>query len=875
MALTFAVALACAATARASYYKMLLCAGNVGSNGYGTATNTTSPTNPGGIFSFENYCGPAPDPAGNNAFLRIDETQPSGNAGAGAVGAIYWDAPPWVTIAQAGGYTREPSAFSEGWRAEFVAEGYDGSLNNILMQGAGVANGSLGGVGWGLTPVFGSHLWQWGGSYGAYRRFVFQMACVRPAGCDRAGFNAVDANTLNLTLNDVSPSQIGLTGEAALLSGQWVRGTQNVTWNVSDLGSGMRYERLRLDGNLAYAIDWRANCNLDATATSGEFARDFAPCPTGGPWGRSWPLNTATLADGAHTVQVCSQDYGQSVGIAGTGGESCDARTIHTDNTAPGAPTGLHILSANPNRYLSHFGAAFALPPNSGSPIKKMHYEIIDGSGKVVVPEQVVSATNPTQLSDIVGPSAAGDYSLRVRLEDEVGLIGPAAVVQVPHDTTPPAAPQELAAVGPTSWGPAQGYRLHWRDVTDEGSPIVAAHYQVLDEAANVVEPTVTVKGENVTAVPDLATPRAPGNYKAKVWLEDEEGNVGAAASAVIPRDTTPPAAPQDLAVTAPGVSRTSQGFDVHWRDVTDGGSPIVAAHYRIENGSGAVVVPAQTVKGENLAAVPDLEAPVQRGDYTLRIWLEDAEGNVGVAATAPLAYECVRSDASGGEAITSGLGDHESAEQVVAQGEGSTLKGRLSGHGGGIEGASVCVFSQVVTDQAKEFLGIAMTGADGSYRFAIPAGASRELSAVYRSGARELSSRSTIETIVHPTFEATKKVVYNTHVARFTGTLPGPDNDRVLVVAQVKRGKGWLAFHRYRTRADGHVDIAYRFNKTFAPTRYQMRLQVRTQSGYPYLQGNSDVLGLVVRPKAADSRRLRRQSSRSARPPEPAGRAR
>jgi hypothetical protein len=28
------------------------------------------------------------------------------------------------------------------------------------------------------------------------------------------------------------------------------------------------------------------------------------------------------------------------------------------------------------------------------------------------------------------------------------------------------------------------------------------------------------------------------------------------------------------------------------------------------------------------------------------------------------------------------------------------------------------------------------------------------------------------------------------------------------------------------------------------------MRLQVRSQSGYPYLQGNSDELTLVVRPK-------------------------
>jgi hypothetical protein len=76
-----AVAVLAAGTARAAEYKMLLCAGNTGSNSFDTATNTTSPQNPGGIFSFENYCGPAPDPAGNNAFLRIAENQSGGSAG--------------------------------------------------------------------------------------------------------------------------------------------------------------------------------------------------------------------------------------------------------------------------------------------------------------------------------------------------------------------------------------------------------------------------------------------------------------------------------------------------------------------------------------------------------------------------------------------------------------------------------------------------------------------------------------------------------------------------------------------------------------------------------------------------------------------------
>ena len=49
--LTIAVALAVAAsTAHAALYKMVLCAGNNGSNSYGYTTNTVTAQHPGGDF---------------------------------------------------------------------------------------------------------------------------------------------------------------------------------------------------------------------------------------------------------------------------------------------------------------------------------------------------------------------------------------------------------------------------------------------------------------------------------------------------------------------------------------------------------------------------------------------------------------------------------------------------------------------------------------------------------------------------------------------------------------------------------------------------------------------------------------------------------
>ena len=743
-----AVAVLAAATAHAAQYKMVACASSSGAPPYATETNTVTANHPNGIFDFNNYCGGAGgDPPGDSAFLRISEHEPSGNAGQGSFGRFVFATPAYVHFRIGGGYTREPNAFNAGWLTRFRVTDFSGNTTTTLNQGAGLPNS---GLDWATSGIFGPHLWPFGSPID-FHHFYYELVCNLPGGCDRANFNAVDANAFVFVLNDdQAPDLYFLAQSSDLMQGKWVSGAQWTPWYIHDNGSGIRNERIRIDGAERYLIDHQAlgECNATSSQVNGEFSRNFQPCPQG-PYWHDWTLDTASTSDGAHTLQVCAQDYGQYRGLNGTGGETCDGRTIHVDNHPPGVPVGLQVTSANPNRYLDHFDAAFSLPPDPGSPIVKAHYEVVDATGKALGPEATLSGTNPTAIPGIVGPAQAGEYRL-------------------------------------------------------------------------------------------------------KVWLEDAVGHVGPAAFAPIPHDTTPPAAPQDLSVTPPTTSRTADGFDVRWRDVVDQGSPIDEVHYQLLNAAGSVVVPTQTIEGSNVQAIRDLETAQQRGDYTLRVWLEDAEGNVGVPSVAPLAYECVRSTSGGGTALSSGLGENGAAEEVVEQGEGSIIRGRLTGPEGGIGEAPVCVFSRVTTQRKLEFLGLAVTAGDGGYRFAIPAGPSRELSVAYRSGSREVSSHATLQTIVHPTFNVRKKVIYNKHYAKFTGTIPGPENNNVVVVAQVHRGKGWLAYHRYRTRDNGEVTLIYKFNKTYVPTKYRMRLQVRSQSGYPYLQGNSDELTLIVLPKRA-----------------------
>jgi hypothetical protein len=734
--------------AKAAHYKMVTCAGLTGAAPYWVQTNTASPQNPGGIFEFHNGCaGAGGDPPGDAAFMRIVENQPSGPAGAGAFGIMNWDSPPYIHFLAAGGYTRQAYAFNDGWRARFWAVHGNGGATQLMTQGAGLPNS---GGQWATTGIFGPHLWPFG-YYGEFHRFAFELACVRPAGCDRANYNATDANGFVFILSDNVPSSTSFYNTGSpLLQGAWVRGVQEIGWNITEHGSGLRLERVRLDGQEIDRVDFQAAgaCSTSFSQTNGEAARGYTPCPVGGPWPRAINYNTAAVADGAHTLTACSQDYSQYQGLNGTGSESCDGRTIHTDNTAPGAPSGLFVNSANPQRYLDRFNALFSLPPNQGSPIRAVHYEVINSANEVVQPRQTLSATNPTQVANIQGPTQPGDYRLRVWLEDTVGFQGPAS-------TTP------------------------------------------------------------------------------------------------IPRDTTPPAAPQSVSVTAPDKNRIADGFDLRWRNIVDAGSPVSAVHYEVLGADGRSVVPRQTVPGQNVETVSNLETPTESGKYTLRMWLSDAEGNHGAAAAVPLSYECVRSDSKAGEALNSGMGAQQSETEVVHEGTGSIVHGALrAADGRGVGPVPVCIFSRVVTDQQREFLGLAITAADGTYKFPVPPGASRELIAVHRRDHRELVSRSSIQTIVHPTLKARKKVVYNKHAVRFFGEIPGPHNDRVVIILQAKVGKGWSAFRRYRTRGDGKFSASYRFRRTFQKRKYVMRAQVRQTVGYPYLQGNSKRLQLLVLPK-------------------------
>jgi len=74
-----------------------------------------------------------------------------------------------------------------------------------------------------------------------------------------------------------------------------------------------------------------------------------------------------------------------------------------------------------------------------------------------------------------------------------------------------------------------------------------------------------------------------------------------------------------------------------------------------------------------------------------------------------------------------------------------------------------------------------------------------------------------------------------------FKGSVPGPYNEKVIVVLRVKDGKrGWRVMRRYETRAGGIVLMRYRFKKDDDAYDLCLPPRVGWQSGYPYEPGVS-----------------------------------
>jgi hypothetical protein len=117
--------------------------------------------------------------------------------------------------------------------------------------------------------------------------------------------------------------------------------------------------------------------------------------------------------------------------------------------------------------------------------------------------------------------------------------------------------------------------------------------------------------------------------------------------------------------------------------------------------------------------------------------------------------------------------GEREPAA-VVDQGEWGLLSGSLTGSSG-VPGALLCVFSRVESDGEVSLLGIAVTRPDGSYRFAVPPGPSRNFTVLLQAPDGRLSTDAVLKTRVRPSLRVQPSRVQGRRFVRFSGRIPGP----------------------------------------------------------------------------------------------------
>lgn len=122
----------------------------------------------------------------------------------------------------------------------------------------------------------------------------------------------------------------------------------------------------------------------------------------------------------------------------------------------------------------------------------------------------------------------------------------------------------------------------------------------------------------NTRSLPD-------GVHQYRVEARDAAGNVGSFAGE-IQADNTAPGAPTDVAVDGGEDWRRTNGFRVHWTN-PDSAAPITVARYSLCNTATSTCTSGLR-RGDGIGSIDDLNVP-DPGDYTLRVWLEDAAGNV------------------------------------------------------------------------------------------------------------------------------------------------------------------------------------------------------------------------------------------------------
>jgi hypothetical protein len=134
--------------------------------------------------------------------------------------------------------------------------------------------------------------------------------------------------------------------------------------------------------------------------------------------------------------------------------------------------------------------------------------------------------------------------------------------------------------------------------------------------------------------------PLTDGSHAVELAASDPAGNERRTPAHAIVVDNTAPATPSDLTVTGGATWHAQDSFDLTWTNPAGQVAPIAAAHYEVCTPDESTCEPEQRVEAAGIASLSGITVPIP-GRWLVRVWLEDAAGNVdrGTAATTELGW--------------------------------------------------------------------------------------------------------------------------------------------------------------------------------------------------------------------------------------------
>jgi hypothetical protein len=264
--------------------------------------------------------------------------------------------------------------------------------------------------------------------------------------------------------------------------------------------------------------------------------------------------------------------------------------------------------------------------------------------------------------------------------------------------------------------------------------------------------------------------------------------------------------------------------------------------------------------KGEANWTIDSGAYPFRDGANSVRVCASDfaTMSDPNTTCTPPRAVQvdnsCSESAVPGGEVLSAQF-ESSNAEQVtVGYGRPAVVTGRLANNAGdAIRGAKLCVkMATLEVDHRAANVGAVATDAEGRYRYEVPPGPNREVIVGYRHDSSQVARDVRYYAHAGPSLQVSSPRVSNGDRVRFWGELPGPSNVGRVVVLQAGTvgSKRWITFRKATTKAPrGVFRAGYHFTHTTRRTKYRFRAVVPRQAGYPWVAGQSEPVGVLVRP--------------------------